>query len=180
MESDEETVRRVLAGDAEAFRAIVERWQKPLWAMARRLVRDLQAAEDATQDAFVSAYEHLRDFDPKKAAFSTWLFTIARNRCLTVAAKRVVPTAADLPDLPGGENPIDRLETAESWALLDAALESLPREQKNAFVMREFSGLEYAEIAAIEGVEEGTVRSRISRAKSALRAAVGEIVRGDS
>jgi RNA polymerase sigma-70 factor (ECF subfamily) len=175
MDEDEAVVNRVLAGDPEAFRALVLRYQEPLFRMAGNLLSDPQGCEDVVQEVFLSAYEHLKGFDPKRSRFSTWLFTIARNRCLSELRKKK-------PDLPGEldppsdtRNPLDTLSDWDMYLHLDKALASLPAEQKTVFVLREFMGLDFSEIARIENAEEGTLRSRLSRAKARLRAVLGMI-----
>jgi RNA polymerase sigma-70 factor (ECF subfamily) len=101
--------------------------------------------------------------------FSTWLFSIARNKCLN-ALKKGVPTPSDeLPAPHDPATPADALERKELLERLDAALDSLPEEMKTAFVLTEFSGLSSEEVAEIQGVEPGTVRSRVSRARDRIR-----------
>jgi RNA polymerase sigma-70 factor, ECF subfamily len=173
---DQAVIARVLAGDRDAFRVLVARYQRPLFGFIGNLVRDRQEREDLAQEVFLAAYVHLRRFDPRRSAFSTWLYTIARNRCLNGWKKRrpdrrdVLPEPADLrtPDLD--------LAQEELFRLLDAELEALPVEQKTAFVLAELQELPHEEVAGIEGVKVGTVKSRLSRARARLRAVFARIV----
>src|SRR5262249_16336034 len=83
---DLEGIRRTLAGDTEAFRLLVVRYQRPLFGFIRNLVGGTES-EDVAQDVFLAAFANLASFDPARATFSTWLFTIARNRCLAALKK---------------------------------------------------------------------------------------------
>jgi RNA polymerase sigma-70 factor (ECF subfamily) len=110
----------------------------------------------------------LETFDPARSRFSTWLFTIARNRCIN-AMKKKRPVCIDR--LPEGEDPCHPAERAaerELLARLDTALETLPAGQRRAFILAEFEALPYEQIAQIEGIRIGTIRSRISRARRRL------------
>ena len=82
MNDDLRTIQRVLNGDVDAFRLLVERYQGPLFSMVGNLVRDKDDRDDITQETFLAAYLHLGSYDPQKAKFSTWLLTIARNKCI--------------------------------------------------------------------------------------------------
>ncbi len=168
MDDDHQAIADVLAGTAGAFRDLVERHQRVVWTFAWNLLRNDADAEDLTQDVFVAAFRSLHTFDAARARFSTWLLTIARNRCCTMLKTRQ-PSVVD-------EEITDSLPTAERavtdselWQQLDTALGQLPAEQRSAFVLAEIQELPYSEIAAIEGVQIGTVKSRVSRAKARLR-----------
>lgn len=168
MDDDQQAIAEVLAGDAGAFRGLVERHQRVVWTFAWNMLRNDADAEDLTQDVFVAAFRSLHTFDAARARFSTWLLTIARNRCCTMLKTRP-PSVVD-------EEIADNLPTAdmaitdsELWQQLDTALGHLPTEQRSAFVLAEIQELPYSEIATIEGVQIGTVKSRVSRAKARLR-----------
>jgi RNA polymerase sigma-70 factor (ECF subfamily) len=123
---------------------------------------------------FLAAYRSLGSFDPDRSRFSTWLFTIARNKSLAAIRKKQVACLAELPDRPAGCGESDTLERAELNRALDRALASLPAAQRTAFVLAEFEDLPYDQIARIEGTRIGTVRSRISRAREKLRQVLHE------
>jgi RNA polymerase sigma-70 factor (ECF subfamily) len=126
------------------------------------------SADDVVQEVFLSVYRHLRSFRGD-AQFSTWLHRIALNACYR--ALRVRPTLL-LDEVPEPSAPHDPARAGETAALRDRlawALGRLPPEQREAVALRELSGLEYAEIAELTGVELGTVKSRIARGRSALR-----------
>jgi len=171
MDDDASTVAAVLAGDTAAFRQLVERHQGLVFTFVRNLVRRPADAEDIAQETFLAAYRHLGTFDPRRARFATWLLTIARNESLSALRRRPPPSPTDsLPEpLSGDATPLEGLGQSELWTALDEALGRLPIEQRTAFVLAEIEKLPQAEIAAIESVEIGTIKSRVSRAKERLR-----------
>ncbi len=173
---DQAVIAQVLAGDTDAFRVLVLRYQRPLFVFIGRLVGDRQECEDIAQEVFLAAYVHLRRYDPQCATFSTWLYTMARNRCVN-AWKRRRPAARDVLREPADMRTPDlRLAEEELFQRLDAELDALPLEQKTVFVLSELQELSHEEVARIEGVKLGTVKSRLSRARAKLRAVFARIV----
>jgi RNA polymerase sigma-70 factor (ECF subfamily) len=168
MNDDLEAIRRVLAGDVESFRHLVERYQRPLLTLSRNLTPPDTDHEGVAQDAFLAAFRRLAWFDPKRSAFSTWLFTIARNRCRNELARRRPVVGAELPDVVDLRTPDRAASEAELFRQLDAALDALPFEQRSAFVLTQLQGLSYEDVSRIEGVGVGTVKSRIARAREKL------------
>jgi len=169
MPEDWEIISRVLAGDTSAFAALVRRYQNAVLCFCRNMIRDSHEAEDLAQDVFVAAYGNLRSYDAARCKLPTWLLTIARNKCLNLIKKRRPRPMADLPPAASPRTPHDCLEGKELIEHLDRALDALPEDQKTAFVLAEMVGLSADEAAAVEGVPPGTFRSRLSRAKAALR-----------
>ena len=174
MNEDERLIQRVVNGDVEAFRSLVERYQSPILRFIINITGDRELGEDVGQDVFLAAFRSLGSFDPDRSRFSTWLFTIARNKSLAAIRKKQVAYLAELPDCPTGCSESDELERAELNRALDRALASLPAAQRTAFVLAEFEDLPYDQIARIEGTRVGTVRSRISRAREKLRQVLHE------
>ena len=169
MSDDLDAIRRVLAGDVESFRRLVERYQRPLLTMVRNLTPPDADHEEVAQEAFLAAFRSLASFDPKLSAFSTWLFTIARNRCRNELARRRPAAGTELPDVVDPRSPERAASEAELFRRLDAALDALPFEQRSAFVLAQLQGLSYEEVGRIEGIGLGTVKSRIARAREKLR-----------
>src|SRR5262245_22901296 len=91
-------IRRVLGGDVEAFRGLVERHQGSLFCLLRNLLGEAADVEDLAQDVFLAAYRNLSAYDPRQASFATWLLTIARNKCVNARKKRRPLTPGDLPE----------------------------------------------------------------------------------
>ena len=175
MTQETEVIRQVLEGDTESFRLIVERYERPIVRMIRNITNNREFCEDIAQDVFFAAYRKLASFDPVRGNFSTWLFTIARNKSINAMRKKRPLSMSELPENSDAHNPSDELAKKECFGRLEIKLESLPSAQKRAFVLAEFENLSYKEIAQIEGVRIGTIKSRINRAKKKLAKALKEI-----
>jgi len=165
-------IRAVLEGDTESFRLLVQRYQKPVISMIANLINDRQNCEDIAQEVFLAAYKKLPSFDPARSSFSTWLFTIAKNKTINAMKKRRIPSVSNPPDNPDLSEPADSLIRDELFLKLDRALQSLNPGHRRALVLAEFENLPYEQIAQIEGVRIGTIKSRISRAKNRLKSAL--------
>jgi RNA polymerase sigma-70 factor, ECF subfamily len=179
-DTDHDLVDRVLAGDREAFTAILERHQRRIFNFVYRMVGDRTTAEDVTQEVFLKAYEALPRFR-KAAAFSTWLFRIAHNHCLNVLKERRREVVMGRPaDGSADANPVPQivdpsasaeevLEQRELQALVHDKLNELTPDYRAILVLRDVQGLSYEEIAAALEIELGTVRSRLHRARGELK-----------
>lgn len=187
-ESDEELMASYQKGQVAAFTKLLARHEKPLWNFVRRFVRDQATAEDLVQETFLRVVRGAAEWTPE-ARFSTWLYTISRNLCTDHARRMVHRKAASLDGPQGadgdGEGPrkIDRVAGADrgaevaAWnreraAAIEAALGELPAEQREVFLMREMMDLPFADIAAIVGTSEPTVKSRMRYALERLREAL--------
>jgi RNA polymerase sigma-70 factor (ECF subfamily) len=159
-------VARCLDGDTDAFRPLVERYQRLLFSVALRMLGDREEAADAAQNAFVRAYEKLASYDRDRKFFS-WLYRILVNECLNVRRARRVQVPLD-PDMVAPGSPLDSLETAERRARVQAAVARLPREQREVIVLRHFADLSYREIADALELPEKTVKSRLYDARQQL------------
>ena len=122
-----------------------------------------------SQEVFVAAFVHLDSFDVRRAKFLTWLLTIAHNRCCNRLKRRTVEPLETDSLICEVASPDQVASNREVWRRLDEELERLPIEQRTAFVLAEVQEIPLAEIAVIEGVPLGTVKSRVSRAKEKLR-----------
>jgi RNA polymerase sigma-70 factor, ECF subfamily len=179
-ESDEKLMLRFQAGDARAFEVLVRRHRTPVFSFLLRLTGDRGRAEDLCQEAFLKVVKASAGWE-ERARFTTWLYAIARN--LAVDESRRQSFRRTEPLEPAREDGSRRDEAASDDPLpdraadaamirprLEAALESLPPEQREVFLLREYSGLRFSEIAEVTGTPENTVKSRMRYALEALRA----------
>ena len=179
MPEDSDIVKHVLNGDVDSFRILVERYQRPVLSMIRRLIWDSHRCEEIGQDVFVAAFQKLSTFDPARSQFSTWLFTIARNMSINALKKKAPIPAGHLPEMLDSRNPSDELLDKELFAQMDQTLKALPGKLQRAFILAEFEQMPYEEIARIESTRLGTVKSRINRARLRLHAAMKDM-KGDN
>lgn len=170
----ETIIHRVLEGDIESFRFILQRYEAPVVRMIKNITNGIDTSEDIAQDVFLAAYKKLASFDPARSNFSTWLFTIARNKSLNALKRKRPLLMTDLPEKSNPHNPSDDMARREFYDRLDQTLQALPPGQRQAFILAEFEKLSYEEIAQIEGTRLGAIKSRINRAKKKLRTALKE------
>ena len=175
---ENEIIRSVLRGNVNDFEKLVTAYEKNVYNIALRMVGDPDDAADMTQETFIKAYRALSGFrgDSK---FSSWLYRIASNVCLDFLRSRsrhpqVSLSTVDeddratfeLPDM--RQNPEEQLMKKLGMEAVRRGLEQLPEQQRQILVLRELGGLSYAELAQTLGLEEGTVKSRIFRARKRL------------
>jgi RNA polymerase sigma-70 factor (ECF subfamily) len=178
MTQETEVIHQVLQGDIESFKLIVERYERPIVRMISNITGDRECCEDIAQDVLLTAYRKLSSFDPACSSFSTWLFTIARNKSINASRKKRPRSMSKLPERTNPRNPSDELAKTEFFGRLDGELQALPSAQRRAFALAEFEKLSYEEIARIEGARIGTIKSRINRAKEKLRSALQDFAGG--
>ncbi|HSQ02549.1 MAG TPA: sigma-70 family RNA polymerase sigma factor [Burkholderiales bacterium] len=171
---DREAIRRAQDGDHAAYGALVRRHQDRVYRYLLRLTGSHDEALELTQEAFIKAWEALPAWRPE-AQFHTWLFRIASNAAMDVLRRRKVVDFVALEedyDAPAeAPGPEAQLDTKQRLHALDAALARLTVEQREMILLREVEGLSYEEISAALGIHEGTVKSRLARARVALAAA---------
>lgn len=169
---DELLVGAARAGDVDAFEALVRRYQLPMYRVALRMLASEADAEDATQEAFVLAWQNVARFRGE-SAYSTWLYRIVTNHCLNVRASRRPSGPLEDPMLVEGGDPIEVAERRQRFSAISQAVRALPGEQRAALVLREFEGLSYAEIAHVLGITVAAVKGRIHRARLGVIKEVG-------
>lgn len=174
-ELDGETLARAQMGDRDAFRALYERYADVVYAFVRRMLGDDATAEDALQDTFLRVARSLPSFAVGgPAALSTWILASARRAALT-PRRPPPPGAMREPEVAPAP-----VELATKRRRLEAAVGALSPEQRVVFVLRELSQLSYDEIAVAVGVDVGTVRSRLHRARAALQSALADLLDHDA
>ncbi len=185
-DSDAMLVERTVAGDQKAFELLVIKYQRRIQRLIGRMVRDVDLVEDIAQETFIRAYRALSQFRGE-AQFYTWLYRIAVN-----TAKKALmdlkrnPTVSENAyksddddetsrvenELTTSETPEAVLASKEIAAIINAAMQDLPEELREAITLREIEGLSYEEISEAMNCPIGTVRSRIFRAREAISAKV--------
>jgi RNA polymerase sigma-70 factor (ECF subfamily) len=176
-------IRQAKSGDLEAFNRLVIAYQKQVYNLAYRLMGDQASAEDATQEAFISAFRGLRGY--RGGSFRAWLLRIVRNACYdefrrrkrrpTTSLEELSPFNGDAtPDHIGelmhqGEGPETATEQAELRRAIEDCLNRLPLDYRTIAVLVDVQGYDYREAAAVIGKPLGTVKSRLARARARLR-----------
>ncbi|MGY2894233.1 RNA polymerase sigma factor [Deinococcus sp. UYEF24] len=156
------------ASQEAAFEALVRRHAPRVHMLASNLVGP-GSADDVVQEVFLSVHKNLKTFRGD-SQFSTWLHRVALNACYSLLRKRQPEALENVPEPQSPADPVGRSENTQLRERLAWAMNQLPSDQREAVALRELSGLEYAAIAEIMGTEIGTVKSRIARGRSALRA----------
>ncbi len=179
-------VERVKAGDDDAFNVLMERYRRPVLNFVFRMIGDAGEAEDLAQEVFVRAYRNMRKpaFRRTGAAFSTWLFQIARNAALDCLRHRKRHPSESLDHLEDkGETSPDAGATAaakvaarELGEQIAAAVARLPEDQRTAIILSEYEDLSYARIAAIMKCSEKSVEARLYRARRFLRKRLAHLI----
>jgi RNA polymerase sigma-70 factor (ECF subfamily) len=165
-------VAATLAGRGEAFGTLVERYERAVYHLCLRTMRDAEEARDCTQEAFFKAFRSLRTFKPD-AKFSTWIFSIAYHACCDRLGRRKRFSREEMPDradpAPGPESEAERKDAARA---LRAAIDALPEKYRIVISLYHLQGKQYEEIARVLDLPMGTVKTHLFRAKELLRKAL--------
>lgn len=176
---DAQVVAQALAGSEDAYRELVERYERPVWSLVVRMVHDDAVAEELAQDAFVKAFRALDSYDPKRK-FSSWLFKIAHNATLDHLRRKNLDTVPLETDQEDDWDLKERLEDTATRSpeaeasrgdlaeALEDAVGSLRPEYREVVVLRFGEGLAYQEIVEITGLPLGTVKTYLHRARKEL------------
>jgi RNA polymerase sigma-70 factor (ECF subfamily) len=170
-DSDGLIVQRCLGGDLRAFAALVERYQKPVFNAALRMLRHVEDARDVTQTVFLKAFEHLADYDPKYRFYS-WIYRIALNESINSLDRRHrhEPIAGDeVDDRRGAE---DEVSSQQAGLRVQRALMTLKPEYRSVIVLKHFLELSYEDIGQVLELPEKTVKSRLFTARQLLKDAL--------
>lgn len=176
--TDEELVARAIRGDSESFNQLVQRWERPIYALAYRTIGRDEDARDVCQETFLRAFRALPGFRGQ-AKFSSWLYRIALNLCHDWIRRErralvvQLPEDVDLMDLAaaaeGSESIEDLVARADLARLVERAMDVLPEEQRTAIVLKEYHGLTFQEIADVVGCPLSTVKTRLYQGLTVLR-----------
>ena len=183
-DQDAALVRAIQAGDMAAFDQMVVKHKDKLFNMVYWFLGDYQEANDCSQDIFIKVFKSIKKFR-SESSFSTWLYRIAINTCknrLKSSAYRWKKKTVPLENPESSEDgnlsykiqnnspsPANELEKKERLMMIQKAINALPQEQNRVIVLRDIQGLSYQEISDITGLNLGTVKSRLARARLALR-----------
>jgi RNA polymerase sigma-70 factor, ECF subfamily len=182
--SDQDLVARARQGSEKAYRELLDRYQRPVFSIVYRMIRDRERAEDLAQETFVRVFNHIDRYDPR-FKFSSWIFKIATNLTIDSIRRKEVETvsidgsrnavtdeqiestriALPSPD----ENPEELLEAKQLGAEIEEAIGRLRPEYRAAILLRHVEGREYQEIADILSLPLGTVKTYIHRGRNELR-----------
>jgi RNA polymerase sigma-70 factor, ECF subfamily len=179
--SDIDLVVRCQSGDTTAFRELVLRFQRPVFAFLYRALGDSPDVEDLAQEVFVRAHRALARFDVRgPARLTTWLLTIATRLVQDERRRRAVrgaraSLATTRPIASSTASPERERQRSELGRAIASAVEELPPEQRDAFVLAEYHDLAITEVSDVLGVPEATVKTRLYRAREKLRNLLGEL-----
>ncbi|HEY2824693.1 MAG TPA: sigma-70 family RNA polymerase sigma factor [Gemmatimonadales bacterium] len=188
--SDQEIVALARAGYEDAYRELIRRYQRPVFSLVYRMVRDRELAEDLSQETFVKVLNAIDSYRPE-FKFSSWIFKIANNAAIDHLRRRELDTMslegapdATTPDRmeatalqigDRSESPLDELEARELGSAIERAIEHLRPEYRSCILLRHVEGRSYEEIAEILELPLGTVKTYIHRARAQLKQALGPL-----
>ena len=176
--TDEELVARSISGDADSFNELIRRWERPIYALAYRVIGREEDARDVCQETFLRAFRALKGFRGQ-AKFSSWLYRIALNLCRDWVRRErrtpvvQAPEGIDLMDLAAVGAPTESIEDLvarkDLARTVERAMALLPEEQRTAIILKEYHGLTFQEIAELIGCPLSTVKTRLYQGLTVLR-----------
>ena len=172
-DNDAMLIEACLRGDRRAFDKLVDRYEGPLFSAAYRITGSVEDAMDATQSAFVNAYEKLHTFDPTYRFFS-WIYRIAVNQSLNLVGSRKEQTELEENTATVGRGPAEIFDSNETSGQLKRALDELASDYRTVIVLKHLEGFSYREIGELLDIPEKTVKSRLFTARQRLRAILTE------
>jgi RNA polymerase sigma-70 factor, ECF subfamily len=176
--TDEELVALARGGDVDSFNQLILRWERPIYALAYRVIGREEDARDVCQEAFLRAFRALPGFKGQ-AKFSSWLYRIALNLCRDWIRRQrrapvmQAPEGVELTDLAAERGPVESIEELvarrELSAVVEEAMALLPEEQRTAIILKEYHGMTFQEIADMQGCPLSTVKTRLYQGLTVLR-----------
>jgi RNA polymerase sigma-70 factor (ECF subfamily) len=166
---DGELIAAALAGHGEAFGVLVERYDRAVFHLCLRTMRDPEEARDCTQEAFFKAFRSLRTFKPD-AKFSTWIFSIAYHACCDRLGRRKRYSDSEVGErADASPGPAQIAQSNDEARALRAAIDALPEKYRTVITLYHLQGRQYEEIAQVLDLPMGTVKTHLFRAKELLR-----------
>jgi RNA polymerase sigma-70 factor, ECF subfamily len=188
--TDPELVTFARGGSEGAYRELLERYQRPVFSIVYRMVRDREQAEDLAQETFVKVFNNIERYDPRYK-FSSWIFKIASNLAIDAMRKKELSTvsidgsrnasnneeieASQITVVSRDENPEERLEAKQLGEEIERAIGTLRPDYRTAILLRHVEGRPYEEIAEIMEIPLGTVKTYIHRARTALKESLAHL-----
>jgi RNA polymerase sigma-70 factor, ECF subfamily len=176
--TDEELVARSIDGDVESFNQLVLRWERPIYALAYRVIGREEEARDVVQETFLRAFRGIKNFRGQ-AKFSSWVYRIALNLCRDWIRRerrapiQATPEGVDLVELAAEQGPVESIETLvarhDLSKIVEQAMALLPDEQRTAIILKEYHGMTFQEIADLQGCPLSTVKTRLYQGLTVLR-----------
>ena len=181
---DNELAKRVLMGETQVFRLLIERHQQDIFNLCYRMLQRSEEADDATQDTFLKAYRSLKQFRGD-ARLKTWLSRIARNECLNRLRDEKIMSLDEQSETDCGfefadsaPSPLGLIEQQETQSIVHAAIDELPHPYRLAITLFHLDGLSYEEISQVMEIPLGTVKTHIFRARILLKSKLQAYVEG--
>jgi len=176
--TDDELVARSMGGDAESFNQLILRWERPIYALAYRVIGREEDARDVCQETFLRAFRALPGFK-RQAKFSSWIYRIALNLCRDWIRRQrrapvmQMPEGVDPGELVAEQGPVESIEDLvgrrQLSEVVEEAMALLPEEQRTAIVLKEYHGMTFQEIADMQGCPLSTVKTRLYQGLTVLR-----------
>jgi len=176
--TDDELVARSMGGDAESFNQLILRWERPIYALAYRVIGREEDARDVCQETFLRAFRALPGFK-RQAKFSSWIYRIALNLCRDWIRRQrrapvmQMPEGVDPGELVADQGPVESIEDLvgrrQLSEVVEEAMALLPEEQRTAIILKEYHGMTFQEIADMQGCPLSTVKTRLYQGLTVLR-----------
>ena len=176
--TDEELVALSMGGDVESFNQLVLRWERPIYALAYRVIGREDEARDVVQETFLRAFRGIGKFRGQ-AKFSSWVYRIALNLCRDWMRRErrapllPTPEGVDVVELAAAQGPVESIEDLvarkDLSRVVAEAMTKLPEEQRTAIILKEYHGMTFQEIADLQGVPLSTVKTRLYQGLNVLR-----------
>lgn len=166
---EQETIRLIKNGRTDLFKLIVDKYSHPLFVFVSSMMNNSFHTEDIVQETFLSAYNKIDTYSFQKAAFSTWLFRIARNKCVNELKRRQPVFSNQVAKLPSLLDTGQPAQENDFFKLVDQALTQLSDNDRAIFILAEIQELSYEEIHEITQIKMGTIKSKLSRTKQKLK-----------